>query len=233
MEVGNLLPESVERWDRTAHAEATAQIRERILSGAFPAGARLVQADLAERMGTSITPIREALRQLAAEGLIDIGAYRGAVVHTPTLAELEELYAVRHQLVPLAVKRRILTISDEELMEASEIADAMKGERDDARWVELNRRFHHVIDPDPTHSPVLSVVLRRLADLSALYVNISMGTEGRRQEADLEHREIVRAFQQRDADRLVRLIRTHLKKTREHVRRILSTETASSDGAVR
>lgn len=89
---------------RTAQENVLQYLRHAIVSGRLPPGTRLVQAELAATLNISVTPIREALRELGAIGLVDLDPFRGAVVHTPTLAELEDIFEIRAALLPLNIR---------------------------------------------------------------------------------------------------------------------------------
>jgi DNA-binding GntR family transcriptional regulator len=215
------LPQLGRAGVRTVHANAVARIRQAILDGDLPAGTHLVQTELAAALQVSVTPVREALRELATEGLVDFDAFRGAVVHTPTLAEMDEIYSIRCALTPLSVARSISAVGDEELELARSLAVAMADCGDAIEWVELNRRFHHVLDA-ASHSPHLSGVLGRLADISVVYVNLSLGPGGgqrRRDDADDEHRRLVDAFSARDVALASTIAVSHLSRTLDSVRR--------------
>lgn len=206
---------------QTVHANAVTRIRDAILHGELAAGTHLVQTELATSLQVSVTPVREALRELATEGLVDFDAFRGAVVHTPTLAEMDEIYSVRCALIPLAVERSIAHLHDEELVLARSLCEQMESCGDSAEWVELNRRFHHVLDAAP-HSPHLSGVLGRLADISVVYVNLSLGPDAglaRRDHANDEHRRLVEAYLARDPSAAGAVAVAHLTRTIETVRR--------------
>lgn len=219
------------RMGRTAHSAITAELRQRMLSGALPPATQLVQADLARQMGTSITPVREALRELAVEGLVDIDPFRGAIVHAPTLREVEEVYAIRGELVPLAVRRRLATITDDEVELAHRLVEEMREEADDARWVELNRRFHRLIELDPIGSPHLSEVLRRLIDLSATYVNLTVTSVARRPDADRDHVAFLAALKDRNDEALIELVSAHLATTLDRARTSFASRSDSHRGA--
>ena len=90
-------------------------IRSAILNGELELGQRLVETDLAEQLGVSRGPIREALRLLAAEGLVVINVHRGTFIVQPTKDDVEEIYSLREALESLAVKRVIEIASDEEI----------------------------------------------------------------------------------------------------------------------
>jgi DNA-binding GntR family transcriptional regulator len=80
---------------QTAHEFARATLRHAILTGQIPGGSRLVQTDLAAQLSLNTTPVREALRDLATEGLIRFDPHRGAVVHRLTQREVDEVYRIR------------------------------------------------------------------------------------------------------------------------------------------
>jgi len=119
-------------------------LRRAILRGDLSGGERLIQADLATMLNVSTTPVREALRDLATEGLITLDRHRGGVVREPDWAEMEEIGLVLHQLEPLAVKLAFERISEAELQEAERLRLLMTKESDLGDWVELNTRFHLV-----------------------------------------------------------------------------------------
>jgi DNA-binding GntR family transcriptional regulator len=91
------------------------EIAQRIREGRYRAGDRIGQEELASEYGTSRLPIREALRQLASEGLITVQPHAGARVARLDLAELEEVYLIRERIDPLAVARCVPNLSDEDL----------------------------------------------------------------------------------------------------------------------
>ena len=203
---------------RTTHATVTEHLRKAILVGQLPAGTRLVQVELAEALNVSVTPIREALRELSTQGLVDLDAFRGAFVHTPSLAELEEIYEMRSLLIPLSVERAIARITDLELKQAERLMLQMETETDQIQWVDLNRRFHNLLD-DLAQTFQLRQVLQRLSDLSAVYVNLSFSVVPlQKEESEKEHRQIYQAYLNRDADGAVSLTLNHLNATLEAVR---------------
>lgn len=198
---------------RTAHESVKDRIRTGILAGELPAGTRLVQSELGERLSVSITPVREALRDLSTEGLVDFDAFRGAVVHEPTTKELEDIYEIRMQLMPLNVRLGVAGIRQEELAELKDLLRAMEEAESQAIWVNVNRRFHQVMD-GATRNPRLSTVMGQLSDLSALYVNLSVGVRAsRRASADAEHRELCDLYAMGEVARATEVSLQHLRAT--------------------
>lgn len=114
--------------------DTAAAIRARILSGEIPIGAQLRQVELAEMLGVSRTPVREALRQLQAGGLIEVLPNRGAVVRVPAPWEVREAYEIRAELEGLACVRAVHAVTPDvlrELREANETVRAVsRGVRD-------------------------------------------------------------------------------------------------------
>ena len=214
-----LSPEGMTRLQpqkvRTIVDDVMQSIRLAILSSKLPPGSRLRQSELAKQLGVSITPVREALRELTSAGLVDFDPYRGAVVHTPTTEELENVYAIRAQLMPLNIRLGILNITDAQLAEARALTRLMEQARDQGIWVELNRQFHRILD-GAHENEQLRDILGGLSDLSELYVNLAAGARGsRRESADVEHRELLDAYGARDVERAVRITEQHLQTTVE------------------
>jgi DNA-binding GntR family transcriptional regulator len=175
----------------------------------------------------SVTPVREALRDLVGEGLVEFDPYRGATVHEPTLEELEEIYELRTLLTARTVAAGVEQIDEAELAQAELLHKAMKSENDPAAWLDLNRQFHHVLDA-ASRRPLYQEILGRLADLSALYVGVSIsGSKARRKRADKDHRELIDAYRRRDADEAVEIALRHLGDTVEIARaRLMSAPDA-------
>lgn len=207
---------------RTAHRTVTDRMRSAILSGELPGGTRLVQSELAASLAVSVTPVREALRDLVAEGLVEFDAYRGATVHRPTLEELEELYELRSILNAGNVTAGVAQITQDELDRAAALHVSMRSERDPAAWLELNRQFHQVLD-SASRRPLYTEILGRLADLATLYVGVSIsGSASLRTGASRDHGELVAAYRERDTELAIEISQRHLCTTVEVARARLS-----------
>jgi DNA-binding GntR family transcriptional regulator len=132
----------------TSAGRTVAAVRELILRGDFPAGARLGEVELAERLGVSRTPVREALGRLAAEGLIEIVPNRGARVTSWTVAELEGVFDLRTALEPRLTALAVPQATDTDITALDELARAMLDvgtpgpDQDLDAIVPLNREFH-------------------------------------------------------------------------------------------
>lgn len=198
---------------RTAYEHVRATLRAAILDRTLPAGVRLVQSDLAAQLGVSTTPVREALRDLATEGLVLFDSHRGAVVRPLDIGEVREIYELRMTLEPLMVGRVIDRITAEQLDRAEELAGRMRTESDMSVWVNLNRDFHAVFSDVDAQSR-LAQILAGLRDSAAGYVAVSLDARREQvEEANEEHREMLEVYRRRDREAAVELTLQHLRST--------------------
>ena len=120
-------------------------LRQAIIEGALPAGDALRQDHLASAFQISRMPVREALRQLEAEELVEFLPHRGSIVATLDAAEILEVFELRELLECHALKKAIANMDDAVLSRAGEVLDEIDREPDVAKWGELNRRFHLIL----------------------------------------------------------------------------------------
>ncbi|MCX8997204.1 GntR family transcriptional regulator [Rhizobiaceae bacterium BDR2-2] len=186
-------------------------LREGIISGRFPRGSKLKQAELAEMIGTSITPVREAIKLLEAEGFVLGSSHRGAVVAPFDMNATEEIVDLRVTLeskLALAAIRRLTPETIRELRELQgEIETAAaKGDRDAVRVV--NYRFHETI----YMAADLPETLRFVRILWARYpFDLINKLENRIERASSEHREMLAAIIARDEAALLSALRVHIR----------------------
>jgi DNA-binding GntR family transcriptional regulator len=194
---------------RTAHEFVKDSLRRAILRGDLRGGARLIQADLAAMLNVSTTPVREALRDLATEGLITLDRHRGGVVRELNWPEMEEIRLIRQQLEPLAVRLVVEHITDGQLREADRLRQRMVKERDLGNWVELNTQFHHVFHAS-TGVSRLAQILMGFEEASAVYVAQAQRWHPEiRRRANDEHKALIEAFRDRDVERAGEVMRGH------------------------
>jgi DNA-binding GntR family transcriptional regulator len=184
-----------------------------IVTGTIPGGTRLVQASIAEEMAVGTRPVRDALRELAAEGFVRLDDRGGAVVHELCRSELQDIYEIRMMLEPVATARAAKLATKEAMLRAAELLALMETEADCTVWAEYNSGFHDVI-AGAGNSPRLVAILKNLRELSALYVTHSIvGVPGRAQHANAEHAQILRAVIARDAEAAADVALRHLDGT--------------------
>lgn len=188
-------------------------LRDSILNGKLSSGTRLIQAELAAELNVSITPVREALRDLATEGLVVFDAHRGSRVRSLDLAEVQELYELRMTLEPLMVRRAIVQATKEQLAKADAIRQEMLLTHDPSAWSGLNHDFHAALNESDDRSRLTSI-LGGLRDSAAAYVALSLAASpGRIPESNIQHEELVRLYRQQDVEAAVDLTMRHLRIT--------------------
>lgn len=205
------------RRPTTIHEMVRDTMRLAILSGRLPRGTHLVQADLADQLGVSTTPVREALRDLAGEGLVQFDPHRGAVVHEPDEAELIDVYEIRKVLEPFAIQLAAQRISPAQLIEAERQLRVLEQEADIGAWVIGNLAFHETLER-ASGSARLATLVRTVQNSASLFVAQSLQTDpGRIERGNAEHRAILAAVSAGDGDKAAVLLRAHLDSTLQAV----------------
>lgn len=167
-------------------------LRDAILAGAYDEGAKLDQRQIADDLGVSMIPVRESLRQLEAEGLVQIRPYRGAFVAQLSATELEQIYLIREVLEELATRLAVPLLSAVQLdqLEATLLEMERATAADDfAALFELNRRFHFTIYGASGNPPLVQII-SGLWDRSAAYRRMYTYLRDRTGSALVEHRAI-------------------------------------------
>ncbi|MEK4529960.1 GntR family transcriptional regulator [Solibacillus sp. FSL K6-1554] len=123
-------------------------LREAIIKGQLQPGERLVQDELAKTLNVSRMPIREAIKQLAAEGYVTVEPHKGAVVKQFTIHELEEIYFLRAKFEPLAAAESLKTMSSQLVNQLRNLNEKMKKTDDTDEYIQLNIQFHHLLIKD-------------------------------------------------------------------------------------
>lgn len=198
---------------RTAHEYVKDSLRQAILRGTIPGGSRLVQKDVARDLQVSTTPVREALRDLATEGLIRLDPHRGAIVHRLSYEETREIHDICKLLEPAALKQAAACITETTLAQAEALIEQMANEEDPGRWADLNRQFHGVIIQD-IKSKYLQDILRTLRDTAAMYVGVAIQERpGQTEEANADHREFIEVLRKGNGRTAGELGKRHLDLT--------------------
>jgi DNA-binding GntR family transcriptional regulator len=177
-------------------------LEEAILEGELKPGERLRAEALAQRFGTSRTPIREALLQLEARGLVEVELNRGAVVRTFDRDDLRDLYEVRALIEPHAAARAATR------MQSADIArlEALCDEEDQ---LVANEQFHRII-LEAAESPRLQVAMQAATGIPRTFRSIFWHDERQKQESLMCHRRLVSAFKAKDADLAEATMRMHI-----------------------
>jgi DNA-binding GntR family transcriptional regulator len=187
-------------------------VRLRIVSGGLAAGTRIDQDALAAEFSVSRMPVREALRQLGAEGFVTIVPHRGAIVTALSPAEIEELYEIRAALEGVAARHAVEVLTADDLDRLGKILMAIESAKQIDRWVELNARFHNTINA-ASRRPRLLELVQRFREQSQPYIRLYVERLHKNAQARQEHRAILSALGDRDPDRAEAAVREHLVGT--------------------
>jgi len=192
------------------------KLRQDILDGRYKAGDSLVELKLAEEMGVSRTPVREAIRQLELEGLVYSIPNKGVFVEGITSQDIEDIYAIRECMEGLAARWAIERMDEQSLKELENLCELMEfytGKGDLDRVGELNSKFHDLIFESTNSKPLKQI----LSDFQYYIGNIrlaSLKSPGRAEQSLKEHKAIVEAFKDRDVERGERVLVEHIRNTR-------------------
>jgi DNA-binding GntR family transcriptional regulator len=187
-------------------------LRERILRGEYAEGEQLRQDALAESLGVSRIPVREALRQLEAEGLVTFNPHYGAVVSSLSLEEIEELCQLRALLESELIRIAIPNLTDEDHERADAILVAYEAafkRRDIAEWGALNWRFHSTL-LSAANRPLTLNVLSTLHNQSDRYMRMQLALTHGQDRAIGEHQTIATAARAGESERAAELVHEHI-----------------------
>lgn len=191
-----------------------ATLRFDILRGQVAAGARLDIDEIAARHGVSRTPVRDALKQLEAEGLVHVLPYRGVEVTRLSAEDLREIFAIRSALEQLAIAMAVQHITDAELGGLRRILKRMDRARGrDQSWTMLNASFHDAVHA-ASRSPRLIEMIRMQRTNVERYVRAGAADLGTAPQ-QAEHWEMLEALAARDAAAARAVIARHLDRTAE------------------
>lgn len=210
-----------------------ARLRDDILAGRLRPGERIRQEEIAEREGASRLPVREALRILHSQGLIQLKANSGAWVSTLDLAECQAVYKMRERLEPLALAESIPHLDEDTLHRIDELQDEIEGTADQDRFLTLDRELHllcYIGNPIAD----LTRMVERFWDTTQPYRRAFVRVSGpeRMWVVNAEHRLLIDAIRRKDEIDAERYLVTHIRRTRislAHHPEVFSAADRSAD----
>jgi DNA-binding GntR family transcriptional regulator len=206
-----------ERVRQTATERAVARVRALLISGALAPGTRIDQGKLAETLGVSLVPIREALARLQSAGLVQIVPRRGVFVSSVSAEELVDIYTMREILEEQAARLAVSRLRQEDVQALVRHANAMAAAakaKEHGLLLEHNRKLYFTIYRAAGRPHMLQVI-ERLWDLSARYAHMQLRVVPKRPtQAMFEVRRIVEACRRGDGDALALMLRYKLHQTR-------------------
>lgn len=204
------------------------KIREFIQLGYLEPGRKLDQTEIAALLNVSRSPVREAIRTLAAEGLIEVFPHRGAVVAQLSLDELEEIFLMRAALEGLAARLGVAHIDDERIARLQNVLEKLNSASDYDEWLELNRAFHHTIYR-AANKPRLFSLIQQLRNTATPYIRQYITSTEHLEAAREGHRQIFEACLKRDPHLAQTATQEHLEAVGESA--LLFVETEMNDSS--
>lgn len=195
------------------HVQVAERLRILIDSGDLPPGARLNEADLCGQLGVSRTPLREAIRSLATEGLIELQPNRGATVSIVTVDDLTEILPIMAVLEGLGGRLAASEMSDQKIREVRVIHDRMIGHyqrQELPEYFETNRLIHELISEGSGNQTLVDQINGLSAKVRRARFSTQMTPESWAK-AVAEHEAMIQALESRDADKLERVIMNHVE----------------------
>lgn len=206
--------EPVGRIAAPLREQVIAALRQAILDFQLTPGQRLVERELIERLGVSRTTVREALRELASEGLVTVVPQRGAIVSVPSLDDAIDLYEVRASLESLVVQRFVERASDDQVQRLIATIDDYEEITESGAEVRAilaaKNQFYSVLIEGAASSALQQLLEGIQARVQVLRAT-SLSEAGRAHEVVGELRAIVTAIEARDAEQASRLTAAHVR----------------------
>jgi len=190
------------------------RIREMIRQGILLKGEKVKEIDLCHELGVSRTPVREALRTLRSEGLIDLIPQKGAFVSEPPIEKITEMLDVMALLEGEAARLTTDKLTTTELSKLEVMHDKLETHfqnNDIEKYLQVNFVYHRLIQ-EMAGNETLSNIIESLRDKILLYRSKQLNIEGRFEASLQEHRDLLKAFQAKDADEAEEVMKRHLTR---------------------
>ena len=196
-------------------------LRQAILKGELAPGERLMEIQLAEKLGVSRTPIREAIRKLELEGLVKIIPNKGAYVTGITPKDVQDIYMIRSILEGMCARWATEHITPEQIEQLEEIVLLsefhLKKDKDKVVQVsDLDGKFHHVLY-EASNSRIMEHTLSDFHKYVKMARMLSVGAKNRAEKSIEEHKAILEAIKKGDADEAERLANLHIMHVMENL----------------
>ena len=206
--------------NRPLYEDVADRLREQIFAKELAPGCWLDEQSLAEQFGISRTPMREAIKVLASEGLVTIKMRRGAYVTEIARNDLEQIFTILSLLEGEAAKQTAMKATEEELNQLDywhHRLEKAAADRDIEQFFEINGKFHELIQ-DIAGNRWMNGVIADLRKVLKLHRRDSLTSTGRLQNSLIEHREILKALLKRDLTGAETAMRKHMERGLEALR---------------
>lgn len=212
---------------KTLHQEVADRIREMIRRGMLVKGQKISEKFLCDTMGVSRTPIRESLRILHSEGLVELIPHRGAFVRQPPMKEVRDMFEVMSVLEGTCARLAVQRMRPQDLEKIRALHQRLEthyAHRDHKAYLDANHEFHVLIQ-ELGGNPVLNDVINGLRQKILLYRHRQLYQPERFRQSIEEHRSLLEALESRDAGRAEDLMKQHLLRQCEALVGLFPEET--------
>ena len=215
-----------------ASQRIAAALAERILTGDLAPGTRIKQDELAEELHSSRIPVREALRILAARGLVNLRSNTGAWVSQMSRQDLEVSYKIRERIEPLLLEESLPRLTDDDVARMRSLQDDIEANDDVERFLVLDRELHWASYAGH-RAPHLADIIERLWDTTQHYRRAYTRLAGSRRSwiINAEHRLLIEAIAERDVEGACVTLTQHIRRTRVELAQHDSLFTEGSGSA--
>lgn len=211
---------------RTAPEVVAEYIRDAIYRNELRPGQQLQQEELALRFGISRIPVRDALRQLQGEGLVELYPNRGAFVSNPGVDELREVFGLRILLETYALRIAVPNFTKPELELCASLLTQLESVANRADWSRIDQEFHAALYAPCRQQRTLSLIENLRGSVNRFYY-LYLSPESYGPDSLREHRQILKACQKKDADAAVSALEKHLRGALKEVEAVsLNTDAA-------
>jgi DNA-binding GntR family transcriptional regulator len=208
---------------RTAPEVVADYLRDAIYRNELLPGQQLQQEELAAKFGVSRIPVRDALRQLQAEGLVDLFPNRGAFVSNPGVDELREVFGLRILLEAHALRQAVPNFTRDDLELCSSLLARLESIVNRADWSRTDQEFHAALYA-PCRQPKTLALIDQLRGSVNRFYFLYLSPESYGEDSLKEHRQILRACQRRDADAAVKALEKHLRGALKEVEEVTASQ---------
>lgn len=202
------------------------RLRAAIYDGRLPCGMAIRQQELATLFGVSRMPVREALRQLEAQGLLKVVHHKGAVVAPLINHDSAETYALRMLLECEALRLSVPLLEEADFAFAQDCIERLERTSDYVEISRLNRAFHRTLYAHANNRRLLNLVDEGLIE-EERFLRFNLEAMGLRNMAQDDHRNMLQAARQRNVALAVELLREHLQRGVDAIERYLAQRSSS------
>lgn len=200
---------------KTREELAAEKLREAILVGHFKAGEKLDQGAISKQLNVSLSPVREAIRTLAAEGILTMVPHKGALVTELSVEQIKELHEIRGFLEGQAAKKAVPCLSSQQLTNLEKIIDTAHKTDDRESLQALNNEFHQIIYGAYAQPETLKII-KHIRNQVAPYIRLYLDS-GLKEEAWSAHQRIFDACKAKDAELAEKETQKHLAEVCEGI----------------